>query len=57
MLLTNDGVLIEAMMRGSAGHEKEYVVKTNQEVYAGVCPEDGGGVYLSEADVTPGPAR
>lgn len=32
LLLTNDGVLIEAMMRGSAGHEKEYVVKTNQEV-------------------------
>ncbi|MDE7285443.1 MAG: 23S rRNA pseudouridine synthase F, partial [Lachnospiraceae bacterium] len=27
ILLSNDGALIDAMMRGSAGHEKEYVVK------------------------------
>ena len=27
LLMTNDGSLIDAMMRGSHGHEKEYVVK------------------------------
>ena len=32
LLMTNDGDLIEAMMRGSSGHEKEYVVRTRQKI-------------------------
>ena len=32
ILLTNDGKLISRMMQGSAGHEKEYVVKVNKEI-------------------------
>ncbi len=57
LLLTNDGVLIEAMMRGSAGHEKEYVVKTNQEVTQEFVRKMAAGVYLSELDVTTRPCE
>ena len=32
ILLTNDGELINVMMKGSAGHEKEYIVKVNKEI-------------------------
>ena len=31
MLLTDDGDLIQAMMKGSAGHEKEYVVEIGED--------------------------
>ena len=42
MILTNDGGLINAMMRGSGGHEKEYVVRA--AVSGG---EDGSGKTVS----------
>ena len=32
LLLSNDGNLIHAMMQGSNGHEKEYVVKVHKEI-------------------------
>ena len=32
LLLTNDGNLIQAMMRGANCHEKEYLVRVNREV-------------------------
>ena len=32
ILLTNDGDLINAMMRGANRHEKEYIVKTDKEI-------------------------
>ena len=32
ILLTNDGDLINAMMRGANRHEKEYIVKTDREI-------------------------
>ena len=32
LLLSNDGDLIQHMMKGSEGHEKEYVVRIKQEV-------------------------
>ena len=31
LLMTNDGNLIDAMMRGANGHEKEYSVKVSKE--------------------------
>lgn len=48
LLLTNDGDLIEAMMRGSAGHEKEYVVKVNKEITDEFLEKMSSGVYLKE---------
>ena len=32
ILLTNDGDLINAMMRGANRHEKEYIVKIDREI-------------------------
>ena len=48
ILLTNDGGLIDAMMRGSAGHEKEYIVKVNKEITEDFLNQMAEGVWLSE---------
>lgn len=55
MLLTNDGDLIDAMMRGSAGHEKEYVVKVNKEITEEFLENMRNGVFLSELNLTTRP--
>lgn len=57
LLLTNDGALIEAMMRGSAGHEKEYIVRMNKEVTEEFVAKMASGVYLSELKVKTRPCR
>ena len=48
LLLTNDGDLIEAAMRGANRHEKEYVVKISREVTDSFLERMAGGVYLRE---------
>ncbi len=48
LLLTNDGTLIDAMMRGANGHEKEYVVKVNKEITKEFLKQMAGGLYLEE---------
>ena len=57
LLLTNDGDLINAMMRGRAGHEKEYIVKLNKEP----VPEDieklSRGVWIEELKKKTKPCR
>lgn len=55
ILLTNDGDLIDAMMRGSAGHEKEYVVKVNKEITEEFLENMRNGVFLSELNLTTRP--
>lgn len=57
LLLSNDGDLIQAMMKGSAGHEKEYVVKTDKELTEEFLRKMEQGVYLKELDRTTGPCR
>lgn len=57
ILLSNDGDLIQAMMKGSAGHEKEYVVKTDKELTADFLQKMEQGVYLKELDRTTRPCR
>jgi 23S rRNA pseudouridine2604 synthase len=51
LLLTNDGDLINAMMRGSNGHEKEYIVKVSKEWSTEAIEQLRQGVYLKELDV------
>ena len=48
LLLTNDGDLINAMMRGSNLHEKEYVVKTDREIEQNFAEKMSAGMYLKE---------
>lgn len=52
MILTNDGDLIQAMMRGANCHEKEYIVKTNKEITDVFIQQMKSGVYLRELDRT-----
>lgn len=57
LLLTNDGNLIDAMMRGSTGHEKEYIVKVNKEVTEEFLSKMEAGVFLKELNLTTRPCR
>ena len=51
LLLTNDGDLIQAMMRGSNRHEKEYLVKVDKEITSDFLSKMEGGLYLKDLDV------
>lgn len=57
LLLTNDGDLIEAMMRGSAGHEKEYVVKVDKEITDVFLKGLENGVFLPELNIMTKPCK
>ena len=48
LLLTNDGDLIQGMMRGANRHEKEYVVKVDKEVTHDFLTKMSGGIYLKD---------
>lgn len=52
ILLTNDGELINAMMRGANRHEKEYIVKTEKEIIPDFLEKMKKGIYLKELDIT-----
>ena len=52
LLLTNDGDLIDAMMRGANRHEKEYIVKTDREISGDFLQKMSQGIYLKELGVT-----
>lgn len=51
LLLTNDGDLINAMMRGANRHEKEYIVKTDKEITPDFLEKMSKGIYLEELNV------
>lgn len=55
LLMTNDGGLIDAMMRGANGHEKEYIVKVTKEWTPEALAHMRQGIYLKEPDVTTRP--
>lgn len=57
LILTNDGALIDAMMRGANGHEKEYIVKVDKEITAGFLSKMAQGVHLRELEVTTRPCE
>lgn len=57
LLLTNDGELIQQMMKASNGHEKEYIVKTKQEVTEDFLAGLRDGVYLKELEKTTRPCQ
>ncbi len=57
LLLTNDGALIDAMMRGANGHEKEYVVKVNKEITEDFLDKMSRGIYIKELKATTRPCE
>lgn len=57
MILTNDGALIQSMMKGANCHEKEYIVKVDKEITDSFLAGMANGVYLKELDKTTRPCR
>lgn len=52
LLLTNDGLLIDRMMRASQFHEKEYIVKVSRELTPEFLKGMRQGVFLPELKTT-----
>lgn len=52
LIMTNDGDLIDRMMRARNYHEKEYIVKVNNSVTDDFIHKMSKGVYLEELEVT-----
>lgn len=57
LLLTDDGALIDAMMRGKNGHEKEYIVKSDRKWEEAAIANMRAGVYLEELSQTTRPCK
>ena len=50
LLMTNDGNLINGLMRAANFHEKEYVVKVDKEITEEFIKDMAAGVYLPELE-------
>ena len=57
LLMTNDGDLIDRMMRGSAGHEKEYIVRVRRKLSDQELHQMEKGIYLKELEVKTAPCK
>lgn len=51
LLLTNDGDLIQRMMKGANCHEKEYIVKVDKEITPDFLKKMESGIYLKELKI------
>lgn len=57
ILLTNQGDLVNKMMKGSNYHEKEYIVRVDREVTADFIKKMSAGMYLKDIDETARPCK
>ena len=57
ILLTNDGNLIDHMMRGANLHEKEYIVTVGSEITEEIAEKIRKGIYLPELKVKTRPCK
>ena len=55
LLLTNDGDLINGLMRAANYHEKEYLVRVNKPINDTFLEKMAAGVFLKELNVTTRP--
>ena len=55
ILMTNQGELVNKMMRSGNLHEKEYIVRVNRYITAEFLEKMSAGVYLEELKVTTRP--
>lgn len=51
LLMANDGRLVDAMMRGSAGHEKEYIVRVRGRITDEELHRLSEGIWLKDLEV------
>ena len=52
ILLTNDGDMMDRLLRSVNGHEKEYIVSVNKPINKEFIKRMSGGIYLKELDRT-----
>lgn len=52
LLLTNQGDLVNRIMRAVNAHEKEYIVTVDKDITADFIKKMAAGVYLDELEVT-----
>ena len=52
LLLTNQGDLVNKIMRAVNAHEKEYIVTVDKEITADFIKQMSAGVYLTELETT-----
>ncbi|MCI9082814.1 MAG: 23S rRNA pseudouridine(2604) synthase RluF [Lachnospiraceae bacterium] len=57
ILMTNQGELVNKMMRSGNFHEKEYIVKVNREITEEFIHGMASGVYLKELDASTRPCQ
>ncbi len=57
LLMTDDGKLIDAMMKGSNGHEKEYVVRVRRRISDADLSRMSKGIWLPDLEVKTRPCR
>lgn len=57
LLMTNDGDLIDAVMKGSNGHEKEYIVRVRSRIGDADLEHFRKGVRLKDLGVTTRPCK
>ncbi len=55
ILMTNQGELVNKIMRSGNLHEKEYIVRVNRDITAEFLEKMSAGVYLEELKVTTRP--
>lgn len=52
ILLTNDGNIVNKILRATNNHEKEYIVETNKPISKDFLLKMSAGVFLPELDTT-----
>ena len=57
LILTNDGDIINKMMKAVNYHEKEYIVSVDKKVTKGFIKRMSEGVYIEELDTTTRPCK
>lgn len=57
ILMTNQGELVNKIMRSRYGHEKEYIVRVEKPVTSAFIEGMKKGVYLSELELTTRPCQ
>ena len=51
LLMTNDGSLVNALMKAKKHHEKEYIVEVNKNIDEAFLQAISGGIYIKELKV------
>ena len=57
LLMTNNGSMMDQILRAANGHEKEYLVEVDKDIQETFLKRMAAGVYLEELDRTTRPCR